>query len=238
MLARANIRYVKYRVYAALLYLVQDIKWTPEDPQSIKKPDGTELPLAEFVKLVDGNCGKYIAIINDLLSWDKEVMAAETMGTEGATLVSSITLLGKEAGLAPESAKEVLREMCKQWEVQQKEYLQMARASESQKLVFFVEGMGSIMEGFVAWHETSARYRAPGAVTANGDAMVESNKIPPSPSMDVENTFVAKISRKTNGEGRRQSVISVTQASIERLKQKKRKSSRSITTDTTKRQKV
>ena len=54
------------------------------------------------------HCGQHISIINDILSWEKEVKAAATAHSEGGALCSAVQVLALESGLTIEASKRVL----------------------------------------------------------------------------------------------------------------------------------
>jgi aristolochene synthase len=45
---------------------------------------------------VECNCAKHIAVLNDIYSWNKELLASETLHHEGAAICSSVQVLSEE----------------------------------------------------------------------------------------------------------------------------------------------
>lgn len=48
----------------------------------------------DLVRPVERNCSNQISVINDIWSYEKEVLAAETLHEEGGTLCTAVAVLG------------------------------------------------------------------------------------------------------------------------------------------------
>ena len=62
--------------------------------------------------------GRHISIVNNILSWEKEVATARTGHREGAALRSAVKMLVDAAGLTLPAAKRVLWQVVREWEAE------------------------------------------------------------------------------------------------------------------------
>lgn len=73
-----------------------------------------DLALAEPV---DKNCGRHLSVLNDIWSYNKEYIAANTLHEEGGIMCNAVAIFADEASMPIESAKRVLYQLCREWEI-------------------------------------------------------------------------------------------------------------------------
>ncbi|KAI1843093.1 hypothetical protein JX265_005126 [Neoarthrinium moseri] len=116
---------------------------------------------------VEMNCSKHISVVNDIYSWEKEVLAAQTGHREGAVLCSSVLVLSQETSIDVEASKRVLWSMCREWELVHEKLVAKRIAPTSlpckEDLKFFLKGLEYQMSGNEAWSEKTPRYHQPTA---------------------------------------------------------------------------
>ena len=61
---------------------------------------------------------KHIAVVNDIYSYPKEVIAAQEGHKEGGALCTAVQILADETSLGAESASRVLWQMIREWELE------------------------------------------------------------------------------------------------------------------------
>ncbi|KAI8948324.1 Aristolochene synthase in complex with 12,13-Difluorofarnesyl diphosphate [Xylaria longipes] len=145
-------QYLEYRdkdigqaMTCAVMRFCLDIKLTPD-----------ELAL---VQPADVNCGKHIGVMNDIWSFEKEVLTARS-DQEGSVLSNCVAILSSEAGLSPASSKRVLHFMCLEWEKKHRTLLeQLLDGHENTVLTNYFQSLEYIMSGNVAWSKLTHRYR-------------------------------------------------------------------------------
>lgn len=129
------------------------------------KIDKSELAVARPVEL---NCSKHISVLNDIYSYEKEVLAAKTGHVEGGALCSSVQILAQEADVDPQASKRILWSMCREWErcheklVAQVEQQQQQQASPA--LRAYMRGLEYQMSGNEMWSQSTLRYNGVTAV--------------------------------------------------------------------------
>lgn len=70
----------------------------------------------KLVRPVEQNCSKHLSVVNDIWSYEKEVLAAETLHEEGGTLCTAVAVLARDAEIGTDAAKRVLYHLCREWE--------------------------------------------------------------------------------------------------------------------------
>ena len=118
----------------------------------------TELERARPVEL---NCSKHISVVNDIYSFEKEVLAAEKGHLEGGALCSSVQITAAETGVSVEAAKRILWAMCREWELCHGKLVAQVESSlekPSSALSTFMKGLEYQMSGNEHWSRTTKRY--------------------------------------------------------------------------------
>lgn len=97
--------------------------------------------------------------MNDIWSYEKEVLAAETLHPEGGVLCSAVQTLVKAANIHPAAAKRVLYNLLREWESMHEVMAQeILERNNSEALVTHIKGLELQMSGNEAWSRTTARY--------------------------------------------------------------------------------
>ncbi|KAI0197503.1 Aristolochene synthase in complex with 12,13-Difluorofarnesyl diphosphate [Astrocystis sublimbata] len=110
----------------------------------------------------DVNCGKHIAIINDIWSFEKEARTAQSSSEEGSVLCNGVAILAHEAGLSTAASKRVLHLMCLEWEDKHRQLMEdLVRGGGQDEVVMtrYFEGLAYQMSGNVAWSKLTHRYQ-------------------------------------------------------------------------------
>lgn len=134
-------------VMISLLRYVMDIQLDHAEEQQV-------LDLEETVI-------RHITIVNDIISYEKEVRARdENPGVEGAELCNAVSLLVQQCGEAAvsiEGSKRVLWALTREFEA---EYIRVANDVRlfSEKVDRYVKCLGYMMAGNAAWSAMSSRY--------------------------------------------------------------------------------
>ncbi|KAI0516782.1 Aristolochene synthase in complex with 12,13 Difluorofarnesyl diphosphate [Xylaria bambusicola] len=150
--------YLEYRetdvgkgVLSGLIRFTGAIHLSPED-----------LAIAEPV---DRNCGRHMAVVNDIWSYEKEVHAANTLHEEGGALCSAVQILAEESNISVDSAKRVLYQLAREWEVEQEWLVQEALAKkDTPELREYLKRIEYQMSGNEIWSRSTDRYINPSAV--------------------------------------------------------------------------
>lgn len=105
------------------------------------------------------NCSRHTAVINDICSYDKEALAAETLHAEGGVICSAVQTIVKAADLPPESAKRVLYTLVREWEsIHEGMVDRILKQNNTEALAAHIKGLELQMSGNEAWSRTTARY--------------------------------------------------------------------------------
>jgi aristolochene synthase len=114
----------------------------------------------ELVRPIDRNCSKHLSIINDIWSYEKEELAAQTLHEEGGALCSGVSILAREAEVDTGAAKRVLYLLCREWELKHQGLVGelLSRRGGSPVLGTYVRGLELQMSGNELWSRTTLRY--------------------------------------------------------------------------------
>lgn len=116
----------------------------------------------ELVRPIDRNCSKHLSIVNDVWSYEKEELAAQTLHEEGGALCSGVSILAKEAEIDIGAAKRVLYQLCREWELKHQNLVAgLLSGKNSPVLRTYVRGLEYQMSGNEHWSRTTLRYLAP-----------------------------------------------------------------------------
>lgn len=115
------------------------------------------------LKPLEQNCSKHISIVNDIYSYEKEVLAAQTGHAEGAFLCSAVKVLATETGLGTVATKRVLWSMVREWELNHVNMCQelIDGGYDSLSMREYVRGLQYQMSGNEYWSKTTPRYLVP-----------------------------------------------------------------------------
>ncbi len=118
---------------------------------------------AEFaaLRLLEENCSKHISVVNDIYSFDKEVLAAKTGHPEGSCLCSAVKVLAGETLLGIGATKRVLWVMVREWELVHEAMVDALGPRSSAAVQDYVRALQFQMSGNEAWIKTTLRYLEP-----------------------------------------------------------------------------
>lgn len=107
-------------------------------------------------------CGRHISIVNDIMSWEKELRAASEGHYEGAALCSAVKVLSSETGLAIAASKRVLWSIAREFEgAYTEEATRVLGGAEGapEEVRAYIRGLEFQMSGNEEWSVTTQRYR-------------------------------------------------------------------------------
>jgi aristolochene synthase len=115
----------------------------------------------DSVTNIERNCGRHISIVNDIYSFEKELITSRNAHKEGGFLCNSVKILASEASLSIPVSKQILWLMCREWEVTHKE-LAEARLTDikgcTNELKGYLQGLEYHMSGNELWSKSTQRY--------------------------------------------------------------------------------
>jgi len=88
-------------------------------PQEDFPADPALEPLRNHLRIIESRHAYHISIVNDIMSWEKEVRAAAADSdhhAEGAVLCNAVKVLGDGSGLSVNASKRVLWMIVREWE--------------------------------------------------------------------------------------------------------------------------
>jgi aristolochene synthase len=124
---------------------------------------GLHLTEEELVSVIplERNCAKQISIVNDIYSWEKELIASRTGHPEGSFLCTAVQVVADESKVDIEGSKRVLWSYAREWELQHEELAAERIASPqgcSQAVKDYIKGLEYQMSGNELWSKTTLRY--------------------------------------------------------------------------------
>ncbi|KAI0436183.1 Aristolochene synthase in complex with 12,13-Difluorofarnesyl diphosphate [Xylaria telfairii] len=147
--------YLEYReadvgkaLLGALMRFSMTLKVPPED--------------LDMLRPADRICSKHLSIVNDIWSFEKEVLAAKNAHKEGGILCNAVDILATEAEVTTNSAKHVLYHLCREWEHSYAEQTEKLLAQKDTPTIRdYLKGLEYQMSGNEMWSRTTLRYLAP-----------------------------------------------------------------------------
>ncbi|KAI4858599.1 Aristolochene synthase in complex with 12,13-Difluorofarnesyl diphosphate [Hypoxylon rubiginosum] len=116
----------------------------------------------ELVRPVDRNCSKHLSIVNDIWSYEKEALAAQTLHEEGGVLCTAVAVLAKETEISTDAAKRVLYHLCREWELKHRILVDdILVQKDTPVLRAYLQGLEFQMSGNELWSRTTLRYGQP-----------------------------------------------------------------------------
>ena len=115
----------------------------------------------ETVAPIEDNCGRHISIVNDILSYEKELLSAQNAHLEGGALCNAVDILAREVRIDISSAKRVLWALVREWEVRHEAMVRERAASDDcgNDLREYLKGLEFHMSGNEAWSRSTKRYQ-------------------------------------------------------------------------------
>ncbi|KAL9072101.1 MAG: hypothetical protein Q9157_005227 [Trypethelium eluteriae] len=133
---------------AALMRFCMGLKLTPGE-LAIARP-------------VDMNCSKHLAIMNDIWSYEKELLASKTLHEQGGVLCTGVAIFAEGADVSAAAAKRVLYALCREWERRHDELTAAVSAEQkTPQLMAYMKGLEYQMSGNEIWSRTTLRYSNP-----------------------------------------------------------------------------
>lgn len=133
------------RILNAFMRFGMDIRLTPEEQ--------------EIVQAAESNCSRQLTLMNDVWSFDKEMVAASTLDTEGGLLCNSVAILGNEFGLSIPASKRALYHICREYESKHVKLTEdILKHNNSPKIQSYLKGLEYQMSGNEAWSHFTHRY--------------------------------------------------------------------------------
>lgn len=135
------------RLLAALMRYSMALYVTPDELESVEE--------------IERNVSKHLSVVNDIFSWEKEVLASQSGHEEGSALCSSVQVMASEAEIETAAAKRVLWSMCREWERRHSELeagYKKRKPAPSQSILTYIKGLEYQISGNEQWSETTKRY--------------------------------------------------------------------------------
>lgn len=135
------------RLLAALMRYSMALYVTPDELESVEE--------------IERNVSKHLSVVNDIFSWEKEVLASQSGHEEGSVLCSSVQVMASEAEIETAAAKRVLWSMCREWERRHSELeagYKKRKPAPSQSILTYIKGLEYQISGNEQWSETTKRY--------------------------------------------------------------------------------
>ncbi|KAF2020313.1 terpenoid synthase [Aaosphaeria arxii CBS 175.79] len=118
----------------------------------------------ELIKPAEENCMKHVSVLNDICSFEKEVLAAKD-GFDLGAMCSSVPICMEMMDVNEEQAKRVMWEMIRAWEVRHFEIRdEILRKNPSPALAAYIKGLEYQMSGNELWSLLTPRYNRTGAL--------------------------------------------------------------------------
>lgn len=116
----------------------------------------------DIVRPVDRNCSKHLSVMNDIWSFEKEVLTAQTGHKEGGVLCSAVSTMSDAAEIPTDAAKRVLYSMCREWERSHERLVQEVLGKvDDDTMRAYLKGLELQMSGNETWSTSTLRYLAP-----------------------------------------------------------------------------
>lgn len=117
------------------------------------------------VEPIEQNCAKHLSVLNDIFSWEKELLASQTGHSEGSAICSAVQVLSEETSLSCAASKRVLWIMCREWELTHNIMTAKRRESKNmactEDLLTYMKGLEYQISGNEIWSATTLRYNYP-----------------------------------------------------------------------------
>jgi aristolochene synthase len=118
----------------------------------------------ELVKLVEENSMKHITFVNDICSFEKEVLTAKN-GFELGAICSSVPIIMDLCGVNEHEAKRIMWQMVRAWEVRHFELMdEILSKNPSPALAAYFKGLEYQTAGNELWSLLTPRYNRTGSL--------------------------------------------------------------------------
>lgn len=133
------------RLLSALMRFVMKLEMTEEQLSAAKE--------------CDLNCSKHISVVNDIYSWEKELIQSQVSKEEGSVLCSSVQVISLETNVHIQAAKRILWSMCREWELVHLELVaKLEEAGHGSNVLTYCKGLEFQMSGNELWSSGTLRY--------------------------------------------------------------------------------
>ena len=110
---------------------------------------------------LEENCSKHLSVVNDIYSFEKEVLAEKSGHPEGSYLCSAVKVVAAETSLGIAPAKRVLWAMVREWERAHEAMAEALGSPMSAAVQDYVCGLQCQMSGNELWSRMTPRYLDP-----------------------------------------------------------------------------
>lgn len=118
----------------------------------------------ELVKDIEKNAMKHITFVNDICSFEKEVLSAKN-GFELGALCSSVPIVMDMFGVNKDETTRIMWEAVRAWEVRHFVLVdEIVSQNSSPALAFYCKGLERQMAGNELWSLLTPRYNRTGSV--------------------------------------------------------------------------
>lgn len=108
---------------------------------------------------IDKNCARHLSVLNDIYSYDKELIAANTLHKEGGIMCNAVDIYADEASIPIESAKRVLYQVCREWELCHDTLVAEVLAQrDTPEMRAYLKEIEYQISGNEMWSRTTPRY--------------------------------------------------------------------------------
>jgi aristolochene synthase len=110
-------------------------------------------------KECDLNCSKHISVVNDIYSWEKELLKSQDSQEDGSALCSSVQVITQETNVPIEASKRILWSMCREWELVHLELVdKLRKLGHGNRVLIYCKGLEYQMSGNELWSSATKRY--------------------------------------------------------------------------------
>ncbi|KAL8699839.1 MAG: hypothetical protein Q9201_005771 [Fulgogasparrea decipioides] len=104
-------------------------------------------------------CARHISAVNDIMSWEKELKASQSIHHEGSVLCTAVKVVMDETGVDVAAAKKMLWVVTREWEgVFEDLVKERLEAGCGQAVRYYMQGLEHQMSGNELWSSTTLRY--------------------------------------------------------------------------------
>jgi aristolochene synthase len=122
----------------------------------------------ELVKVAEENCMKHITFVNDVCSFEKEVLTAKN-GFQLGAICSSVPIVVELCGVNEHEAKRIMWQMVRGWEVRNFEHVEeILNKNLSQALATYLKGLEYQTAGNELWSLLTPRYNTTRSLAFTG----------------------------------------------------------------------
>jgi aristolochene synthase len=116
----------------------------------------------EIARPADMICSKHLSVVNDIWSYEKELVTSKTAHEEGGVLCTCVSIFAEDAELTAPASKRVLYALCREWEQDFKRAVHaVLQKRDTRAMRAYLQGLEYQMTGNELWSRTTLRYLAP-----------------------------------------------------------------------------